>query len=231
MERFLDNELFACIPYLKKKFNDIVCVGDITNIDLNKLNTLSLAKDCGLNIPEFYVIASKNKLEDILLKHSKVIVKPLSNIESFKETNNNFYVIPYTSSFTSEDLVRVPKDFFPTLVQNYIEPKMEYKGFYFNDFIAGISIKSDYYKTYSDLKLVLQNDKNSMLIEYSLPKDIQSKIKKLFKSQFLNIGTFDLIEDVLGNFYFLEINPSGNFDKIAQKTSNVIYKKIADYLV
>jgi glutathione synthase/RimK-type ligase-like ATP-grasp enzyme len=230
MERFLDNELFSCLPYIKKKFNDIVCVGDITNIDLNKLNTLSLAQNCGLNIPEFYVIASKNKLEDILLKHSKVIVKPLSNIESFKDTSNEFHVIPYTSAFTSDDLNAIPKDFFPTLVQDYIEPKMEYKGFYFNGFITGISIESNHYINYSDLKLVLQNDKNSVLTEYSLPKDIQSKIKKLFKRQSLNIGTFDLIEDVLGNFYFLEINPSGNFDKIVQKTSNVIYKKIADYL-
>lgn len=47
----------------------------------------------------------------------------------------------------------------------------------------------------------------------------------------LNTGSIDLIVDTQDNYYFLEINPVGQFGMVSQPCNYYLEKKVAEYLV
>jgi len=76
----------------------------------------------------------------------------------------------------------------------------------------------------------LTYDQDTRIIPYILPKKIKHKIDKLFNISNLNSGTFDMILSENNTYYFLEINPFGQFDLIEKTTNAGIYKKISRWL-
>lgn len=58
-------------------------------------------------------------------------------------------------------------------------------------------------------------EKPNRNVPFKLPDDIDQKIKQLFKYLDLNTGSVDLIVDHQENFYFLEINPVGQFGMVS----------------
>jgi glutathione synthase/RimK-type ligase-like ATP-grasp enzyme len=64
---------------------------------------------------------------------------------------------------------------------------------------------------------------------YKLPKEVEQKISILMNKLDLNCGSLDFIKSG-NNFYFLEINPIGQFLGLSYKTNSNLEKKIAEYL-
>jgi glutathione synthase/RimK-type ligase-like ATP-grasp enzyme len=73
------------------------------------------------------------------------------------------------------------------------------------------------------------NEKPNRNIRYSLPKDVEDKVQKLMQVLDLNCGSLDFIKS--GDlYYFLEVNPVGQFANVAYHCNYPLFKKIADYL-
>ena len=66
---------------------------------------------------------------------------------------------------------------------------------------------------------------------YNLPKKVEIKLKVLMEQLGLNTGSIDMIKALDDNYYFLEVNPSGQFGMTAMPCNYPLYEKIAEYLI
>lgn len=66
---------------------------------------------------------------------------------------------------------------------------------------------------------------------YKLPKNIESKLIKLMETIGLNTGSIDLVKGLDGDYYFLEVNPSGQFGMTSFPCNYNLHKKVANYLI
>jgi glutathione synthase/RimK-type ligase-like ATP-grasp enzyme len=48
--------------------------------------------------------------------------------------------------------------------------------------------------------------------KYTLPSEIEAKIERLMRKLNMNSGSIDFIRSKTGEYFFLEINPIGQFD-------------------
>jgi D-alanine-D-alanine ligase-like ATP-grasp enzyme len=61
--------------------------------------------------------------------------------------------------------------------------------------------------------------------------DIKIKIKILLKKIKINSGSIDMIVTPANEFYFLEINPTGQFNFLSEYTNSYVEKLIAYKLI
>ena len=67
-------------------------------------------------------------------------------------------------------------------------------------------------------------------VPYQLPKSIELLLDILMKKINLDNGSIDIIVDNNGKYYFLEINPVGQFGMVSIPCNYYLEKKIANYL-
>jgi glutathione synthase/RimK-type ligase-like ATP-grasp enzyme len=72
--------------------------------------------------------------------------------------------------------------------------------------------------------------KPNRTVPYNLPKEIILKLKKLTKALALRTGSIDLIKAKDGQYYFLEVNPVGQFGMVSRPCNYNIEMKIAKFL-
>lgn len=201
-------------------------------INVNKLIVLDLAKQVGLTIPETFVISHKKDLEDILLKHKMVITKPMTNSPSFYSTDEKQEYALYTEEVQLEDLVKLPTTFFPTLFQQGINKEYEVRVFYLDGHCYSMAIFSQRNaKTKIDFRHY-DDEVPNRNVPYILPKGIENKIHKLMQKLGLNTGSIDLmVEQGTKNYYFLEVNPVGQFGMVSAPCNYYLEKKVASLLL
>ena len=74
-------------------------------------------------------------------------------------------------------------------------------------------------------------DKPNRNVPFVLPKLILKKIKKFISKLEINTGSIDLIINKKGDYFFLEINPMGQYDWVSQNCNYYIDKDIAEILI
>ena len=76
------------------------------------------------------------------------------------------------------------------------------------------------------------NDKRpNRTIPFSLPKGIEDKIIQFCEEGGYNLGSIDLIKSTNGKYYFLEINPKGQFGMVSYPCNYYLEKKLARHLI
>ena len=73
--------------------------------------------------------------------------------------------------------------------------------------------------------------KPNRFIPYELPQIIKDQLTTLLNSLELNTGSIDLLVDESDNFYFLEINPVGQFGMVSLPCNYFLEKKVALNLI
>ena len=197
----------------------------------NKLIALSTAQSLGFSIPKTYVVTQKDQLQGILDAGNKeYVIKSLAlNFDLL--TDKDFSYLGYTRKITSDDLYNVPDNFAPSLVQQLIYKKYEVRVFY----LAGTIIPIAHFNTNkSDINVVdyRDYDYNDMprVSKVKLPNKINNLIVKLMNELQLNTGSLDIIYSADENYYFLEVNPIGQFSYFSYHSYTFIEYKIAKYL-
>jgi len=186
----------------------------------NKIIDLELAELVGLKIPGFSIMSSLNKNA---INNKKLINKSINN--SYFGKLNGFLVslgLPKLISFEEENI-----SFFPSLLQEFIPTKYEVRSFILGDEIYSMAI----IKQESAPEEVLKRHRNSArYLPYSLPTRIKNKVLEFMKLKKLNTGSIDLLVDNQGEYFFLEVNPVGQFGWVSYHCNYQIEKKIANYL-
>jgi len=211
--------------------NPIKIIGTYKHRKLNKLHILLLAKNVGLKIPNTYVIHNRMDLENCLnQQNGKLVSKALSDGVYLFTENYGFY--SYTERLTI-DIIKKKLDqtFFPSLIQEEIEKDFELRVFLLdNTFYAMAIFSQTDSSTQVDYRKQSIAERKSRMVPFILPKIIEKKLMKVFNQAGLNTGSADLMVDKRGNYFFLEINPSGQFSMTSTPCNYYLEKRIADKL-
>jgi glutathione synthase/RimK-type ligase-like ATP-grasp enzyme len=137
----------------------------------------------------------------------------------------------YTESLSSEDMEGYPEKISPSFIQSKIEKQYEVRVFYLDGrfFSWAIFSQSDTqtrtdYRKYND-------QRPNRVVPYVLPETLQQQLIDLFRKIDLNTGSVDLMVDFQGTYYFLEINPTGQFGVLSRATNYQLEAEIARWLI
>lgn len=222
-------KLSEYLNYLIEK--RIHVLGSSTKMDLNKLIVLNLAADVGLLVPEFHISNTKSKILEVMDQSPEMITKAISDgLYLFEKTETNTGYFTYTEQMNKEKVMQSPEVMYPSLLQHNIQKKYELRIFFINDRCYSMAIFSqDDEQTKTDFRKYNENKPNRF-VPFQLPEKINKKIKLLFKKLNLNTGSVDMIVDKYDHFFFLEINPVGQFGMVSQPCNYFLEKEVAVYL-
>jgi ATP-GRASP peptide maturase of grasp-with-spasm system len=204
-------------------------IGSISDNKINKLKVLSHAKEIGLLIPNTIITNKKEDLLNFLSEHNQVITKSIKD-NLHLDTENGEYFMQYTNLITKKHLKEFPKYFFPSIFQELINKQFELRIFYLkNKFYAMAIFSQENDKTKIDFR---QYDKTkpNRSVPFNLPLGYQEKLQILMDMLNLTSGSIDVLVSEDGTFYFLEVNPVGQFGQVSRPCNYFIEKEIANQL-
>jgi len=205
-------------------------LGNKLRTRVNKLEILSLASELGICIPRTKVVSLKSQLLEFQKEvNNTLITKSIFEpIMAIDDLGKRF--ISYTNALTDSVLDKIPNRFSPSLVQEKIEKDCEIRTFVLDEKCYSMAIFSqNNEKTAVDFRRYALKKPNRT-IPFTLPEELTIKINELLKKIGLNTCSIDIIKGKNGKYYFLEINPVGQFGMVSKPCNYNIEYKIFKYL-
>lgn len=187
----------------------------------NKMLQLRYAKQVGFNIPNTKVINCPCKE---LQEHNKYIIKSIDTLLLRYEEKEAFL---YTNIISGEEINFSDLSMSPVVVQDFLNPKIDLRVTVVDNEVYTVQILKDGQGTYDDWRKEKDNVK---FIPYSLPNYLKQMCITLVKKFSLVYGAIDLAI-VNGNYYFIEINPTGEWAWLVENPGFDIDKKISETLM
>ena len=192
--------------------------------DINKLIVLDKAKEVGLKTPNFFITSEKEDFQKIKSKQkTELITKTISGNPSFSTALKRYVMYTKKVETITDDR------FFPSLFQQYIKKKYELRIFYLGGVFFSMAIFPKSHSSMIDIRNEKEASNRNM--PYKLPKKIEEKIIKLMKSLDLESGSIDMLVTEEEHYYFLEVNPVGQFGYVAEPCNYNINEMIANYII
>jgi ATP-GRASP peptide maturase of grasp-with-spasm system len=191
-----------------------------TNAHVNKLVVLEVAKNVGLEVPDYFLAENT---DDIIL--GQTIVKSITGNVILESINKNEDGVMYTTIIKETE----EKNFFISFFQNKIDKDFEIRSFYLNGTFSSMAIFSQNdEQTKTDLRKY-NMEKPNRNVPYNLPKAVEEKAHLLMTALDLNSGSIDFIKSG-DHYYFLEVNPIGQFGNVSTDCNYSLERKIAEFL-
>jgi glutathione synthase/RimK-type ligase-like ATP-grasp enzyme len=223
--------LIESIQQLRGFFQILQCfwVSDPTNIRFaeNKITQLKLANEIGFKIPKTVI---SNSPEDVIAfmegREGDVVIKPVKS--GFIGGDE----VLFTNVLDKEAIVNEPGRIMkiPSIYQENIKKKYDIRVTIFGDKIYPVEIHSQG-SSQSRIDWRRSNDLNMQQREHTLPKEIEQKCLKITKRLGLQFGAIDLIMTPENEYFFLEINPNGQWAWLEQRTSYKLTEALIDLLL
>ncbi|MCF6347359.1 MAG: grasp-with-spasm system ATP-grasp peptide maturase [Flavobacteriaceae bacterium] len=189
------------------------------DIYINKLITLCIAKKNNLLIPKSYFNSKE------IIDANGLITKTIGGGSSFIKDNKLYN--SYTSEITNEELNQAYQYIY---TQEKIKKKYELRIFYLHGKFWSMAIFSQKdQQTQVDFRRYNHQTPNRN-VPYQLPKNIELKLHKLMQEININCGSIDMILTPKDEFYFLEVNPIGQFGMTSLPCNYHIENEISNYL-
>ena len=226
MDKFFTSEQKALFDAFCKLHKDKKWLNRHYNSRISKISQLIEAKNVGLDFPESRIISSKNEITKFHFQ--KIIIKPIQDV-SHIHINGEPYT-QYTTVCTKEMIDQLNDTFFPCLCQRFIDKNLEIRAFFLDGEIYSMGICSTFdEQTKIDFRRYNRKHPNRV-IPYKLPNHIEEKIKLLMRNLSLNCGSLDLSLGNDGRYYFLEVNPVGQFGMVSKPCNYYLERAIANFL-
>ena len=191
-----------------------------TFLSENKPYQLKISKKLGFKIPKTIIsncLPSEAWSNRIAVKTLEPVIMDFGDKESFVYTN-----IVNFSELGSYDLSSSP-----LIIQEAIIPKIDIRVTVVGNAVYPVSIKKNGEGISEDWR-TMKNDLRYELIE--LPDDIIKKCIRLLKELKLCFGCIDLVKQG-EDYYFIEINPTGEWDWLMYNLDLDIDVKISEMLI
>jgi ATP-GRASP peptide maturase of grasp-with-spasm system len=194
------------------------------------LVVLRYATELGIAIPETLVTNDLLCTERFIEKSGgSVITKAISDGIYHFAQDNAYY--SYTEKIDETELKQLNRDWFHSLFQSQIVKDIEIRSFFFDDKFYSMAIFSQRNaQTEVDFRKY-DAVKPNRTVPYQLPVQMEDRLRKLFRKLQLNTGSVDLILDKSGEYFFLEINPVGQFGMVSYPCNYQLEKKVAKHLM
>lgn len=204
-------------------------IGSPYTFSLNKLLVLDIAKKNGLMTPQYVIVSNTNQIFESC-SNKYFITKAIS--EGIYESMNNYRFYTYTELYDKEEFINgCDTNLFQSLIMDCIEKKIEIRSFYLSGSFYSMAIFSQGSSQTSVDFRKYDGEKPNKCEPYALPKVIEQKLEAVFNELNLNCGSVDIILDRSGEYYFLEINPVGQYGMTSQPCNYNLDKIIAKNLI
>jgi len=227
LRNFLNSEFKALYFYILEKIDKKKYVNDpfVFN-NINKLHVIQLAEKNGILTPMTEVVTTKSAVQNLIEKYQQIIIKPLSEVIFLEDENYKHYNM-LTKVINEKNLKYVPDRFFPSLIQQAIEKKMEIRIFYQYGHFYSMAIYSQNNKnTKQDFRNYDHNRPNRT-VPYKIPDELETKLNTLMQELGFNTGSIDMILTPEGKYVFLEINPEGQFGMVSHPCNYYLERELA----
>lgn len=215
---------------LKDYIYDFLCLKRNINhanvYNYNKLTALSTALSIGLNVPDTLVTNNAKIIREFIYKKHNAITKCVQDIQSFK-MGEVFTTVGRIAMVTPQDITETT--YWYSLFQQEITKRYELRIFYWLGKCYAMAIFSQMdSKSRLDFRDVDVNGSHpNRMVPFTLPKNIRLKIDRLMKKLKLESGSIDMIVSPDNEYFFLEVNPVGQFNFISELCNYYIEKDIA----
>lgn len=222
---FIFDELNSIENYLETEYFDKFVLGKPSLKKINKLNVLKTANLIGLDVPESVIIQTKEEIALFIKKCGRVITKPIFN--NVRSMDPNYRYKMYTKEILLDDIIKLPNYFYPSLFQELIDKKFEIRTVYLKGIFYSMCIFSQI-----NLNSSLDFRAGGFLSKLSscnfkLPICIEDKLRALLLHYSIEFCSIDLIYGMDGKFYFLELNPFGQYAMVTKELNIAIENRIA----
>ncbi|MDQ1097018.1 MULTISPECIES: MvdC/MvdD family ATP grasp protein [Chryseobacterium] len=192
--------------------------------DGNKMYQLRVAQKNQLNVPETLFSNDAEKITSFFYRccNGKAVAK-LHGVMSKSMTGEQMLstmIIEEDSLDSIEDIA-----YCPMIFQPYIEKEYELRIVYVDGiFFTGKINNADH----ADWRVA---NSNYFWSAYTLPENICQNLTAMMRELVLCLGAIDMIRGKDGNYYFLEVNPQGEWGMLQKELDFPIAETIADYLI
>lgn len=193
----------------------------------NKVFQLELARSIGFNIPKSLISNSYHECKKFYEDSNKnCVLKPIKS-GLIEEDGSNSNVI-FTSKLTEFPSNKERIESFPLFIQEEIEKEGDVRAIVVGNKVFATLIHSqDHLETKTDWRRGEVNLKHTRI---TLPSSLTNKCIELLVKLNLRFGAIDFVLDKNGDYFFLEINPNGQWGWIENKTGYNISSEIVNLL-
>ncbi|MEM6719223.1 MAG: grasp-with-spasm system ATP-grasp peptide maturase [Bacteroidota bacterium] len=224
---FLKEENYHLKNYYYHLLHKKNSLGNINSSITNKLIVNDFSKSIGLKTPKSYILNTKDELKKVLKQH-KTITKAVAGNGFFYLSKTDFGTL-YTSIV--ENIDDYSERFAPTYFQEYIEKRYELRIFYLRGTFYPMAIFSQK-DTQTQIDFRKYNKKKpNRTVPYKIPHEIEKKLQQLMKLMELDTASIDMIVNNKLEYYFLEVNPLGQFGMVSYPCNYYLEEKVAQTLI
>lgn len=225
---YLNRERMVLQDFIYYKIENVEHYGHPLYANLNKLVVLDKALKYNLHVPNYIYTSIKQSLISFHKKHSNLITKSILPAYSMRVENNFFG--SYTEKLDVEEINELDDTFYPTFFQEMINKEFEIRVFYLEKRFYSIAIFSqNNNKTLIDYRNY-DGEIPNRNIPFKIPLDVEMKLQNLIDDLSLGYCSIDLIYGKDKKFYFLEINPIGQFGNVSYYGNYFLEMKLAELL-
>lgn len=230
----LNNYFMAYHANLKGLFlrllNEQNQIGFDNGCFINKLDVLHIARQTGLSIPTSIIATTRKEIEAFKELNGDCIIKSLGLNFGVAFEHEECSFIQYTEDLTPKDLSTFPDVFSPTLVQKKIDKLFEIRVFFLKGmFFSSALFSQNNPETVTDYRHYNQ-EKPTRVVPFSLPNEIEERIKQLMSALQLKTGSLDIIFSTQHEYIFLEVNPGGQYGGNSDRCNYHLDQEIAKQL-
>lgn len=193
---------------------------EATFIAENKMLQLRIAKQIGFNCP--HTIVSNTVLAN-LIENKSYIVKSIDTALLQFGKNEAFV---YANVVTGKEFALYNNHIAPVILQDYIKPKIDIRVTVVGNRVFAVKILKNGKGVDGDWR-TFKHD--IAFIPFDLPPEIALQCKTIVSELGLYFGGIDLI-DSDGTYFFIEINPTGEWGWLINSANLPIHKAICDFL-
>lgn len=207
-------------------------LGSASGSSPNKLVVLEHARELGLRTPPFSVSTSRQYAQDLLASEATYVSKAMSDgLFLFDGNESKAGYFTFTEALDAHSLDGAGARMSPSFFQRYIEKRLELRIFFLDRTFLAVAIfsQADAQTRVDYRKYNLE--KPNRVIPFQLPVDVEDKLARLNDRLGLNTGSIDMIVDRDGEYYFLEVNPVGQFGGLSESCNLAIERRIAERLL
>ncbi|WP_270505850.1 ATP-grasp domain-containing protein [Paraclostridium sordellii] len=186
----------------------------------NKMLQLRYAKKLGFLVPKTYVINSKSGYIDESTNYA------IKSIDTLFLRSGSEECFLYTNVINGKEINKSSLNLSPIVVQQLIDTKIDLRITVIDNKAYTVKIVKEMYGIDGDWR----KEKNDVkFIPTEIPKDIEQKCISLVKVLGLKYGAIDMALSE-GKYYFIEINPTGEWAWLVESSGLDIYKDIVDVI-
>ncbi|HAP96199.1 hypothetical protein [Epilithonimonas hominis] len=188
----------------------------------NKLLQMKAAQRNGLNIPETYILTSKKEIINLLKNKQEYITKPFENCMHLMFRGKS---IGMKTTVINSYIKDIPNEFPPSLIQKRIDKKYELRIFFLmGKFFTAKICDEDLSEVDHRINMIYLKGRFE---NFNLPTEIEYKLCKVLQEIGLNCASIDMIIDSNDEYFFLEINPTGQFTYHSYYNNTYLEKEVA----